>query len=206
VVAVESHGRDEPAAALDVTRTVGWFTTVTPLLVDVSGPGALWERVRRAAAGLRGGLEAGWSFRHLRYFDPAASEAERLRREWEPAVSLNYLGQVKAMGRGEREWSVAEEGVGPVRSERGGRRYELDVTLVVVNDELEITLAYSRERYSVEQMERLAAAYLTALRQVVEARGEVAEAAAEESARDASLAPLNQQQWDDLIEEVEFEY
>ena len=207
VVAVEGHGRDEPVAALDVTRTVGWFTTVTPLLADLSGPEALWERVRRAAAGLRGGLEAGWSFRHLRYLDTtAAAEAERLRREWEPAVSLNYLGQVKAMGRGEREWGVAEEGVGPVRSERGGRRYELDVTLVVVNDELEITLAYSRERYGVEQMERLAAAYLAALRQVVEARGEVTEAVADTPASDASLAPLNQQQWDELIEEVEFEY
>ena len=206
LVAVEGHGRDEPGAALDVTRTVGWFTTVTPLLVDAGGGGTLWERVRRVAESLRGGLEAGWSFRRLRYLDPAAPEGPRLRLEWEPAVSLNYLGQVKAMGRGEHEWNVAGESVGAVRSERGGRRYEVDVTLVVVNDELEITLAYSRERYGAEQMERLADAYLTALRQVVGARGEVPEAGAEGPSSDASLAPLNRQQWDELIEEVEFEY
>ncbi|HEY0173923.1 MAG TPA: amino acid adenylation domain-containing protein [Pyrinomonadaceae bacterium] len=206
LVAVENHGRDEPGAGLDLTRTVGWFTTVTPLLVDVSGADALWERVRRGGAGLRGAVEAGWSFRRLRYLDPAGGEAERLRLEWEPAVSLNYLGQVKAMGRGEREWAVAEESVGAGRSERGARRYELDVTLVVVKDELEITLAYGGERYGAERMEALAAAYVSALRQVVASRGEVTPGAGEEPARGESLAQLNQQQWDELVEEVEFEY
>lgn len=206
VVAVENHGRDELSDALDVTRTVGWFTTVTPLLLDMSGPEALSKRVQLSAASLRAGLESGWSFRQLRYLGDTKAEQDHLRLEWEPAVSLNYLGQLKAMGRGEREWSIGAESVGAVRSERGKRRYEVDVTLVVVNDELEISLAYSRERYGAERMEELASAYLAVVQQIIQMRGEITESLRTETPPNASLVPLNQQEWDELIEEVEFEY
>jgi len=174
-------------------------------LVDMSGPEALSKRVQLSAASLRAGLEKGWSFRQLRYLGET-TERDHLRLEWEPAVSLNYFGQVKAMGRGEREWSIGTESVGAVRSERGKRRYEVDVSLVVVNDELEISLAYSRERYGVERIEELAGAYLAVVLEIIRMRGEITESVRPETSPDASLAPLNQQEWDELLEEVEFEY
>nr|WP_322617590.1 non-ribosomal peptide synthetase [Pseudomonas sp. BIC9C] len=46
VVDLERHGRDAPFEGLDVSRTVGWFTTLYPLRVNSSGaPG---DRVRNA--------------------------------------------------------------------------------------------------------------------------------------------------------------
>jgi amino acid adenylation domain-containing protein/non-ribosomal peptide synthase protein (TIGR01720 family) len=51
VVDLERHGRDAPFEGLDVSRTVGWFTTLYPLRVKSSGaPG---ERVREAKEALR---------------------------------------------------------------------------------------------------------------------------------------------------------
>ncbi|MBB3239092.1 amino acid adenylation domain-containing protein/non-ribosomal peptide synthase protein (TIGR01720 family) [Pseudomonas sp. Tn43] len=51
VVDLERHGRDAPFEGLDVSRTVGWFTTLYPLRVKSSGaPG---ERVRDAKEALR---------------------------------------------------------------------------------------------------------------------------------------------------------
>uniref|UniRef100_UPI0025E7DBAA condensation domain-containing protein n=1 Tax=uncultured Pseudomonas sp. TaxID=114707 RepID=UPI0025E7DBAA len=52
VVDLERHGRDAPFEGLDVSRTVGWFTTLYPLRVKSSGTPA--ERVRDAKEALRG--------------------------------------------------------------------------------------------------------------------------------------------------------
>ncbi|HEX5080739.1 MAG TPA: amino acid adenylation domain-containing protein, partial [Blastocatellia bacterium] len=78
VAAVESHGREELDDALDVTRTVGWFTAVTPVMVDMSGPEALWKRVKRASAEIRAGMNAGHVFRQLRYLSGASAEQDLL--------------------------------------------------------------------------------------------------------------------------------
>ena len=206
VTAVESHGREELGDALDVTRTVGWFTAVTPVMVDMSGPEALWERAQRAGAAIRAGLNAGRSFRQLRYLLGESAEQDLLRREWKAAVSLNYLGQVKAIGRGERQWRIGAESVGAVRSASAPRHYEVDVTLIVVDEELEISLTYSYERYGLETMNELADAYLQALRQIIGERGEITkkfEAKPESNDATHQLAP---QQLDELLEEVEFEF
>ena len=206
VTAVESHGREELSDALDVTRTVGWFTAVTPVMVDMSGQEALWERVQRAGAEIRASLNAGRSFRQLRYLLGESAEQDLLRREWEAAVSLNYLGQVKAMGRGGRQWRIGEESIGAVRSARGPRRYEVDVTLIVVDEELEISFTYSRERYGQETMEALAEAYIRALQQIISERGEITEKLESRPKRgDAAYQP-DPQQFDELLNEVEFEF
>ncbi|MCP5049826.1 MAG: non-ribosomal peptide synthetase, partial [bacterium] len=36
VVALEGHGREQGVLAIDVSRTVGWFTSVYPVLLDLS--------------------------------------------------------------------------------------------------------------------------------------------------------------------------
>ncbi|UZE08425.1 non-ribosomal peptide synthetase [Pseudomonas corrugata] len=51
VVDLERHGRDAPFDGLDVSRTVGWFTTLFPLRVSASG--ARGDQVRNAKEALR---------------------------------------------------------------------------------------------------------------------------------------------------------
>ncbi|WP_236671730.1 hypothetical protein, partial [Streptomyces sp. 7-21] len=37
LVAVEGHGREPLAGGMDLSRTVGWFTSVYPVRLDVGG-------------------------------------------------------------------------------------------------------------------------------------------------------------------------
>ena len=46
LIDVESHGREETVGPVDLTRTVGWFTVLYPLLVEV-GEGSWSEKLRR---------------------------------------------------------------------------------------------------------------------------------------------------------------
>ena len=58
---LEGHGREERFADLDLSRTVGWFTTIYPVVLDLRGieepggvhPGGQGAAARRAGPGHR---------------------------------------------------------------------------------------------------------------------------------------------------------
>jgi pristinamycin I synthase-3/4 len=100
LVDVEGHGRVEHDGT-DLTRTVGWFTTLHPVALD---PGALdWAEVRRGDGGvgaavkrikeqLRSVPDSGIGFGLLRYLNPQTMSA--LARAGAPQICVNYLGRL----------------------------------------------------------------------------------------------------------------
>ncbi|MFD0560604.1 amino acid adenylation domain-containing protein [Kitasatospora saccharophila] len=108
LVGLESHGREQIAEGLDLTRTVGWFTSLYPVLLD---PGPLDPRdpgrfdaalVDRAVKNVKEQLRAvpdhGVGYGVLRYLDPAARH--RLAGGASPRIGFNYLGRYPAPGPG----------------------------------------------------------------------------------------------------------
>lgn len=79
---LEGHGRDDAPDAPDVSRTVGWFTAIYPLALQLTQQaewGDLLQEVKEAQRNVpRGGVGYGV------LFDPAGQAAE---------VCFNYLGQ-----------------------------------------------------------------------------------------------------------------
>src|SRR5262249_57738246 len=59
LVALEGHGREEIGPELDVARTVGWFTALFPLLLDLAGLGGRRELLRSVHEQLRAGPRRG---------------------------------------------------------------------------------------------------------------------------------------------------
>ncbi|WP_339511805.1 non-ribosomal peptide synthase/polyketide synthase [Pseudomonas sp. RL_15y_Pfl2_60] len=82
VVDLERHGRDAPFDGLDVSRTVGWFTTLYPLRVNSSGTHADWVRNAKQALRAVPGLGLGHGLLRQRGDLPAGRGD----------VLFNYLG------------------------------------------------------------------------------------------------------------------
>src|SRR6185503_2426236 len=81
LVELEGHGREEIAEHIDVSRTVGWFTSVYPLLVDITEPGASIDHLVKIKEQMRKIPNKGIGFGVLRYLNPTAKEMlEKLRR------------------------------------------------------------------------------------------------------------------------------
>ncbi|MEU9247399.1 amino acid adenylation domain-containing protein [Streptomyces sp. NPDC048385] len=107
LVEVEAHGREPLSEGMDVSRTVGWFTAVHPLRLDVSGidledaagggaaAGALVKRVKEQVQAVPGdGLGHGL----LRWANPDAARA--LADLPTPEIGFNYLGRFAGTGPG----------------------------------------------------------------------------------------------------------
>ncbi|UWE13786.1 non-ribosomal peptide synthase/polyketide synthase [Actinacidiphila bryophytorum] len=115
LVDLEGHGRQEEVAGEeDLSRTVGWFTSVVPVRLDpgpvgladaLAGGEALDAAVaavgRQLAAAPAGGLGHGL----LRHLDPVAGPA--LARLGEPHIEFNYMGRFDHPQAA--DWSYADE-------------------------------------------------------------------------------------------------
>ncbi|MFC8535892.1 amino acid adenylation domain-containing protein [Streptomyces sp. NPDC057249] len=118
---LESHGREQIADHVDLSRTVGWFTSLYPVRVD-PGPldvrdparfdGSLVERaVKRVKEQLRAVPDHGLGHGMLRRLNPAT--APRLSAP-APQIGFNYLGRYAAPGRAAGgDWEVLLDAGGP---------------------------------------------------------------------------------------------
>ncbi len=169
-VDLESHGREHPFDDVDLSRTVGWFTAMHPVLLDLEGifgPGeslrAIKEQLRKMPPG--GGLGYGL-LRHLGEPEIAGRLAEMPAAE----VLFNYLGQIGGGGEAEDDsslFSQAEESAGPGLDPAGRRSHLLEVNCIVIDGRLQVEWTFSAGRHRQETVERLAEGFFAAIRALI---------------------------------------
>jgi len=155
LVDVEGHGREELFDDVDLSRTVGWFTTVYPLLLE---PGADPVMVRDARRNLRhGGIGYG-VLRHL----AGHAELRAIRSD----LCFNYLGQFdQALSNG-GPFKLAGEPLRAFRSPRARRSHALEVNALISGGCFSVTFTHVEAQHSRAVVERLAAIFLDALREL----------------------------------------
>ncbi|WP_162624807.1 non-ribosomal peptide synthetase [Streptomyces cadmiisoli] len=115
LVDVEGHGREEIAEGVDLTRTVGWFTSMYPVRLRLGeqdpaelfdGGPATGRAVKRVKEQLRSAPDGGLGYGMLRYLDhdTATALAERAAAE----ILFNYLGRFDGPS-GTGAWSPTVE-------------------------------------------------------------------------------------------------
>jgi amino acid adenylation domain-containing protein/non-ribosomal peptide synthase protein (TIGR01720 family) len=162
LVDLEAHGRDQLDERIDLTRTVGWFTSVFPVRVPIAGETA--DLVGQASQARRSTPHGGIGYGVLRHLSPDGARA--LAGLPTPPISVNYLGRFDRGVAGPEFFGPAEEDSGPELGATGPRPYLLELNGGVFRDRLEVTFAYSRNRHRRETVERLAGAFLVRLREL----------------------------------------
>ncbi|MFG2905203.1 amino acid adenylation domain-containing protein [Kitasatospora sp. NPDC048286] len=113
LVELEGHGRQEFTGGVDLSRTVGWFTTAHPVRLD-PGAGGLGEALKAVKEQLRSAPDHGLGHGLLRHLDP--STAAVLAELPTPQLGFNYLGRFGDAPDGPAApWSAL-----PVGTEHGG--------------------------------------------------------------------------------------
>ncbi|MDI9969195.1 condensation domain-containing protein, partial [Rhodococcus ruber] len=113
----EGHGREEQVVpGADLSRTVGWFTTLYPVRLDVSAVDLAEAFAGGAAAGaalklvkeqLREIPDSGIGFGMLRHLDP--DSAAELGAGPAPEIGFNYLGRLTLGDGTGAPWTAAPE-------------------------------------------------------------------------------------------------
>ncbi|MET8178288.1 non-ribosomal peptide synthase/polyketide synthase [Streptomyces sp. NPDC005336] len=165
LVAMEGHGREELDDTVDLSRTVGWFTTQYPVALTLPGHGwgALLKSVKEQ---LRALPQRGLSYEALAHLSAPDSPARALRDAPLPGICFNYHGQWDSAP-GDDAFTLTGETLGRDLAAEEPSTYPLDVSGVVAAGELELTWLYSDLVHDGATVRRLADAMVGALREIV---------------------------------------
>jgi amino acid adenylation domain-containing protein/non-ribosomal peptide synthase protein (TIGR01720 family) len=164
---LEGHGREFAFEDLDLSRTVGWFTSIFPVTLTVDPAAPVASALKSVQKQLSAIPRRGAGFGVLRYMsdDPALRQelAELPPRD----ISFNYLGQFG--GREDGTIRAAPEDMGSMRAAEAERRHLIEVDGAVSFGRLGFTWVYSREQYDAASIREVAEAMLEELHQIVDA-------------------------------------
>ncbi len=141
---LEGHGREELSAAIDLSRSVGWFTTLFPVVLDPLGePGAALKRVKEALRSIpRRGLDHGVA----KHMGPAAQQWT-LQALPPAQVVFNYLGQFDASFDPGAAWQPAREHAGATVDEAAEQAHDFSIDGQVFQGRLTLAVRYSQARH-----------------------------------------------------------
>src|SRR5579871_2714396 len=161
---LEGHGRND-GGGLDVSRTIGWFTALYPVLLDLEGVTDAGAAIRTVKEQLRQVPSNGLSYGLLRYGgDP------EIRRQMEAIppspVLFNYLGHVdRALSEG---WKLASESMGAGRSPRQNREHLLEINTWLVDGRMSVAWEFNRRIHARVEIEALGKRYGEHLQRLVD--------------------------------------
>ena len=160
---LEGHGREELFDDVDLSRTVGWFSTIFPVRFELTSsddPATQLMSVKRQLAEVpMHGIHYGM----FRYLSDQTTVA-KIRAIPTPEVSFNYLGRIDSAWPGSALLDLAQQTIGPTRDPGSERRHLVDVTVQVAGGELQFTFNYASARFLPATIQGLADRFGATLR------------------------------------------
>jgi amino acid adenylation domain-containing protein/non-ribosomal peptide synthase protein (TIGR01720 family) len=208
LLTLEGHGREELFEDLDVSRTVGWFTSVYPVLLSTpqseslnSGQN-LGHLLKEVKEQLRSIPERGVGYGVLRYLGGETVQ-QQLSAFPKVQLSFNYLGQTDGfLKQNQSIFKPAQESPGAMQGEQRVRGHLIDVGAIVYDSQLLVELTYSQSVHQPEHMESFLKQYQQALEELI------GHCLSEESGgytpSDFPEASLDKEELDALLEEMDF--
>jgi amino acid adenylation domain-containing protein/non-ribosomal peptide synthase protein (TIGR01720 family) len=202
LVELEGHGRETLFDDIDVSRTIGWFTTRFPILLDLGGVEVTSETSNTIDAALKSVKEQlrwipnrGLSYGLLRYLNENPEINKKLQAFPQPEVSFNYLGQFDRVLPESTPFRLAKESLGAERSLQGTRTHLIAIDGIVLEGRLQLDWTYSENVHRRATIENLTQNFIAALRGIIHhclsSRGGY-------TPSDFPLAKLNQKQLERL--------
>ncbi|MEW9700771.1 amino acid adenylation domain-containing protein, partial [Paenibacillus sp. SI8] len=165
MVNLEGHGREALLQDTDISRTVGWFTSIFPVVLRNEAELPLSQRIKKVKEQLRGVPGKGVGYGLLRYLSTG-------NEKWglcaKPEISFNYLGQFdQDLQNHGLNLKLSPYSSGSLVGGNAERPYALDIHCAITSGRLSLTLSYSSNQYHNASIERLAERLQTALREVI---------------------------------------
>jgi len=199
-VALEGHGREDIASNLDISRTVGWFTSIYPVVLDlgqVNGQDMqelLGNRLRSIKDTLRRIPNHGLGYGILQYITPDSLKTD-FPAPLNPSIIFDYRGQVdEDLSRS--GLTLARENMGLTISSKIPREYPLEISGVIVNNRLQLGIEYNPGQFEPSTIDTLLNHYLNQLEIVIRHCTECS--TPRPSAGDFSYKQLSLEEIDDL--------
>lgn len=152
-IGLERHGREEIEEDVDLSRTVGWFTSFFPVVLSLASGFEPDQALKSIKEQLRAIPARGIGYGLLRYLrnDPTLAE---VRLQSPPEVIFNYTGRVDVPG-SERASFRPVGTLIAARSPQNKRANLIETNTYVLVNQLNVTWTYSEDVHEASTIERV---------------------------------------------------
>jgi microcystin synthetase protein McyA len=167
LIDLEGHGREELFEDVDISRTVGWFTSLFPVLLelkDITHPGEALKSIKEQ---LRHIPNRGFGYGLLRYLNQDETTRSKLQALPKAEVSFNYLGQLDQGLTKFPLFKMAKEPIGPFHSLSGHRTHLLEINGFIAESSLSLNWTYSQNIHQQATIESLAQRFTESLQVLI---------------------------------------
>ncbi|MCR8984752.1 amino acid adenylation domain-containing protein [Brevibacillus laterosporus] len=148
---LEGHGREDILPEMDISRTVGWFTSIYPVLLSTERAEDLEYQIKFAKQSLRQIPKNGIGYGILRY---GSEENEDESLDYTSPISFNYLGQFD-QDMPEHLGQISPHYTGEAISKAYNRKHSLEFIGMVARGQFTLSLTYNSKEYQEETMLQL---------------------------------------------------
>jgi len=162
-LALEGHGREEIVKGIDISRTIGWFTSIFPIHLKIDNPHDLGETIKTVKEILRKIPNKGIGYgilSHLTKHSPLSCGPH-------PSLSFNYLGQGDHASSQKGLFSFAQESMGHGISPENDLAYLLNINSEVNGGTLTFLFTYSQNHYKDQTINQLSHTFIERLKQLI---------------------------------------
>lgn len=142
-VTIEGHGREEIDKTIDVTRTIGWFTTMYPIRLEAEKE--LGKSIKYVKETLRQVPNKGIGYGALFGY-----KLDKL-----PRISFNYLGQFEEQQEKESFWNITNENSGITVDEANYDNNVLNINGLVINGKLQFSIVSKLDNEVTDRLANL---------------------------------------------------
>jgi len=198
---MEGHGRENVIESVNLSRTVGWFTSIFPVFLTLENLHHPGECLKSIKEQLRQIPNRGFDYGIGYYLNSDLTIQSPLKNYPKAQVSFNYLGQFTSHQIGEIGWKLSQESSGSIHSPLGQRSHLIAIHGIVVDGQLDMEWQYSENFHHQTTIKNLAAAYRDSLESLI---NHCLSAEGGYTPSDFPDADLNQVELDELLSELDF--
>jgi non-ribosomal peptide synthase protein (TIGR01720 family) len=167
LIDLEGHGREELFEGVDLTRTVGWFTSMFPIVLELPRDNQSASRIKSIKEQLRGIPNRGLGYGILRYLCEDSTVKDQIVKIPKAQIVFNFLGQFDQI-QTQTGWKFTSQSRGSNQNVQQTRDHLLEVNSWVVEGQLQIDWGYSRNFHSKETVKKIAQRYSQAVKSIIE--------------------------------------
>jgi len=190
---LEGHGREDISEKADITRTVGWFTSVYPVMLNISDPSDTGSCIKSVKESLRNIPDSGIGFGLLKYLSNDDEINKSLSSFNEPEILFNYLGQMDF----NTGWKI-KEGLKLVQDKNELRFHIIDINAMTLNNRIKFEFGYSGNFHNRKSIESLSEFYSESINEIIKHCADE-KTGTGYTPSDFSAAGLDQSELDDLM-------
>lgn len=167
LLTMERHGREDIDPQLDLSRTAGWFTSLSPLMLVLPEEGDEGPAIRAVKEQLRAVPQNGIGYGMLRFLADEDTR-RKLAAQPQPEILFNYLGIARQSEHESDPLRPLTADTGQAYGPRNSRAHLIDVNVQMIDGRLVARWQYAPAYFLKATIERVARTFIAELTQLID--------------------------------------